>query len=170
MRILTSLGAAVLIAGAASLLIVQPTYADVGGDSIVTGAHKVWLNSQGMFKLKRFGEFCMPGTLIKAPIPLGSQVVGLETKECPGIPHRFRKVVYEDYFGWMWDYALEVIDPLEGHLPSTNQEIPIIIKDEDDFELGSTLPDIDPDEPPEPENDLGGTLPAMGGTLPSIQE
>ena len=159
---------AVLIAGTVSLLIVQPTYADVEGDtSVITGTHKVWLNSQGMFKLKRFGEFCMPGELIKGPMPLGAIVVGLETKECPGIPQRFRKVVHEDYFGWMWDFALEVIDPLEGHIPpASTQEIPIITKEEDP-EMGSTLPDINPDEPPEPENNLGSTLPSMGGTLPA---
>jgi len=144
MKILTPLGIAILIAGTVSLLIVQPTYADVGNNSIVTGTHKVWLNSQGMFKLKRFGEFCMPGKLIKAPIPLNSTVISIETKECLGIPHRFRKVKYEDYFGWMWDYALEVIDPLEGHLPPTDeQEIPIIIKEEDP-EPGSTLPGGNP--------------------------
>ena len=143
MKILTSLGMAILIAGTASLLIVQPTYADVEGDTVVTGTHSVWLNNQSIFKLKRFGEFCMPGELIKGPIPIGSTVVGTETKECPGIPHRFRRVVYKDYFGWMWDFALEVIDPLEGHLPPTNnQEIPIITKEEDP-ELGSTLPALD---------------------------
>ena len=140
MRILTPLGIAILIAGTVSLLIVQPTYADVGNTSIVTGTHKVWLNSQGMFKLKRFGEFCMPGQVIKAPMPSRAIVMSIETKECLGIPHRFRKVKYEDYFGWMWDYSLEVIDPLEGHLPPTDdQEIPIIIKEEDQ-ELGSVLP------------------------------
>ena len=140
MRILTPLGIAILIAGTVSLLIVQPTYADVGNDSIVTGTHRVWLNSQGIFKLKRFGEFCMPGTLIKAPIPLDSIVISIKTKECPGIPHRLRKVEYGDYFGGMWDFSLEVIDPLEGHLPPTDsQEIPIIIKEEDS-EPGSTPP------------------------------
>jgi len=144
MKILTPLGIAILIAGTVSLLIVQPTYADVRNDSIVTGTHKVWLNSQGMFKLKRFGEFCMPGELIKAPIPLNSIVISIETKECPGIPHRFRKVKYGDYFGWMWDFALEVIDPLEGHLPPMDsQEIPIIIKEEDP-EPGSVLPVVNP--------------------------
>ena len=81
MKILTSLRMAILLAGTASLLIVQPTFADVEGDTVVTGTHSVWLNNQSIFKLKRFGEFCMPGELIKGPIPIGSTVVGTETKE-----------------------------------------------------------------------------------------
>jgi len=134
MKIITSLGIAVLIAGATSLALAHPTYADAGlsGDPIIRGTHKVWMTNYGMFKLKRFGEFCMPGQVIKAPMPPNAIVMSIETKECPGIPYRFRKVKYEDYFGWMWDFSLEVIDPLEGHLPPTdNQKVPILGKEED---------------------------------------
>tara|TARA_Y100000034_G_C6677473_1_gene297685 strand:- start:41 stop:493 length:453 start_codon:yes stop_codon:yes gene_type:complete len=146
MRTLTLIGIAVLIAGTSAFLITPLTHADTQNNvnvSVSTGTHKVWMPNQGIFKLKRFGEYCMPGDLVKGPIPLNAELVGTETRECEHISHRFRRVFYENYSGWMWDYALEELDPMEGEIPDTEVKIPVIIREEDT--LGSTLPTISPE-------------------------
>jgi hypothetical protein len=150
----TNIGIAVLLAGTVSLLLVNPTYADVGNNSVEIGTHKVWLPNQSIFKLKRFGEFCMPSQFIKGPIPQGTIIVGMETKECPNIPQRFRKVVYQNYWGWMWDYSLEVIDPFEGHLPPTDNQINTAMAKEEDTEPVSIPPTPEPlEDDPDPLED-----------------
>jgi len=144
MKILPTIGIAVLIVGTSAFLLTTPTYADSQTTtSVSTGTHKVWIPNQVIFKLKRFGEYCMPGDLIKGPVPLNAKLVGTETRECEHIPHRFRRVFYENYSGWMWDYALEELDPLEGEIPATEIQVPVIMREEDT--LGSTLPTIAPE-------------------------
>ena len=149
MKILTTIGMTVLVVGTSAFLITKPTYADshisISTETQSVGTHKVWLVNQSIFKLRRFGEHCMPGDLIKGPIPLNDTVVGTETRECKNVPYRFRRVSYENFSGWMWDFALEEIDPLEGEFPATeDEEVPIIIREEDPL-LGSTLPTIQPE-------------------------
>ena len=73
----------------------------------------------------------MPGERL-TNVPIGAKVLGMETMECEGIPQRFRRVTYEDYSGWMWDFTLMENDPLEGHFPNdiVEEEIPILKEDE----------------------------------------
>jgi hypothetical protein len=95
------------------------------------GTHTVWFGSgYGLFKLQRFGTYCMPGERL-TNVPIGAKVRGMETRECEGIPQRFRRVTYGNYSGWMWDFTLMENDPLEGHFPDdTEEEVPILKDDE----------------------------------------
>ena len=135
MKRIISIGTIVLILGASIFLISRPTYADTGTTistaESVLGTHTVWTSAgYGLFKLQRFGIYCMPGEQL-TNVPIGAKVLGMETRECEGIPQRFRRVTYKDYSGWMWDFTLMENDPLEGHFPDdTEEEIPIIKEDE----------------------------------------
>ena len=102
---------AVLIAGACAFLIVRPTNADTGTNTSAP-THKVWMGAYGIFELKKFGKYCMPGNVItKGPSGVAVSVRG--TKSCEGVPHDFKRVSYKQYSGWMWDFSLQELDPEE---------------------------------------------------------
>ena len=139
MKKLTSIGIVALVVATSSFLITRPTYANTGPKPPVAsepiGTHKVWHpNYTSIFKLRQFGTLCMPGTPLTS-LSVGDVVVGTETKTCEGISFRFRRVSHNYYMGWMWDFALEVIDPLEGHFPPTNDNdespVPVLVRDEE---------------------------------------
>lgn len=140
---ITSIGIVALVVATSAFLITKPTYANTGFENpTIIGTHKVWHpNYTAIFKLRRFGTICMPGDYLTI-IPVGTVVTGTETKTCEGIHLRFRRVSYNNYMGWMWDFALEVIDPLEGHFPplENTEELPVLLREEES--LGGTLPKI----------------------------
>lgn len=143
MKKLTSIGVVALVVATSAFLMTKPTYANAGFENpTAIGTHKVWHpNYTAMFKLRRFGTVCMPGDYLTT-VPVGTVVIGTETKTCEGIHLGFRRVSYNHYMGWMWDFALEVIDPLEGHFPPAEdtEELPIFLREEEP--LGGTLPKI----------------------------
>ena len=124
---------AVLIAGACAFLIVRPTSADTGSDT-TTPTHRVWMSAYGIFELKKFGDFCMPGEFI-AHVPNGEVVSVIDTKTCKEVPYDFKKVIYQQYSGWMWDFTLQDLDPEEVAL--LLQELPVNKEEfvnEDDYD------------------------------------
>ena len=111
--------AGVVMAASIFVLIVSPMYSNAGFSNPFSsnGTHRVWHPQYTtIFKLKQYGTLCMPGDPI-VRIAVGDVVVGSETKTCEGIHLQFRRVSYNDYKGWMWDFSLEFIDPLEGYFP-----------------------------------------------------
>ena len=111
--------ASVVVAASIFILIIQSTFSDIGFSNPLSsgGTHRVWHPSYTtIFKLEQYGTLCMPGDPI-IRIDVGDVVVGSETKTCEGIHLQFRRVSYNDYKGWMWDFSLEFIDPLEGYFP-----------------------------------------------------
>ena len=149
----------VLIAGLMSLLMFRPTMADVGTSTSPT--HKVFINVNGVWKVRHVGDLCVPYEHIGMP-KTGSYVQVTKENKCEGngLPYGMKKVVTDVGTGWMWDFALEELSDEEKALMGEDQ-MPIKEEEEDDLELGSTLPDIDMD---------GSTLPDIdGSTLPNIE-
>ena len=165
MNKLITLGTVGLILIASIFVISRPTYADTTGSptpqsesgSDEVGNFKVWTTpAYGLFKLRRFGDHCMPAERLTT-VPIGAIVLGMETKTCEGIPQRFRRVTYNHYSGWMWDFMLMEIDPQEGHFPPPTPadtpvdmsfkdeevEIEQIVEDGDDAD---SLPQVDVDD------------------------
>ena len=166
MNKLITLGTVGLILVASIFIISRPTYADTTGSptpqsesgSDEVGNFKVWTTpAHGLFKLRRFGDHCMPAERLTT-VPVGAIVLGMDTKTCEGIPQRFRRVTYNHYSGWMWDFMLMEIDPTEGHFPPTPADTPVEMsfKDEE-VELEQMIED----------EDGNGTLPS---TLPVIAD
>ena len=165
MKKLISIGTVTLVLIASVFVVSRPTHADTTGvpiqsesGSTEVGNFKVWTTpAYGMFKLRRFGDYCMPADRLTT-VPIGAIVLGMETKTCEGIPQRFRRVTYNHYSGWMWDFMLMEIDPTEGHFPPTPADTPVEMsfKDEE-VELEQMIED----------EDGNGTLPS---TLPVIAD
>ena len=122
MKILKTIGISVLIAGACAFLIVRPTNADTGTNTSAP-THKVWMGAYGIFELKKFGQYCMPGNII-TKVPQGEAVSVRETKSCEGVPHDFKRVSYQQYSGWMWDFTLQELDPEEVAI--LMEQVPVI--------------------------------------------
>ena len=88
---LITLGTVGLILIASIFIISRPTYADTTGtptpqsESDEVGNYKVWTSpAHGLFKLRRFGDYCMPADRLTT-VPIGAIVQGMDTKTCEGI-------------------------------------------------------------------------------------
>ena len=154
MNKLITLGTVTLILIASVFVVSRPTHADTTGvpiqsesGSTEVGNFKVWTTpAYGMFKLRRFGDYCMPADRLTT-VPIGAIVLGMETKTCDGIPQRFRRVTYNHYSGWMWDFMLMEIDPLEGHFPPTPADTPVDMTfKEEDIESIEHMIDVDDED------------------------
>ena len=165
MKKLISIGTVTLVLIASVFVVSPPIHADTTGvpirsesGSAVVGNFKVWTTpAYGLFKLRRFGDHCMPAERLTT-VPVGAIVLAMDTKTCEGIPQRLRRVTYNHYSGWMWDFMLMEIDPTEGHFPPTPADTPVEMsfKDEE-VELEQMIED----------EDGNGTLPS---TLPVIAD
>ena len=155
MNKLITLGTVTLILIASVFVVSRPTHADTTGvpiqsesGSTEVGNFKVWTTpAYGMFKLRRFGDYCMPADRLTT-VPIGAIVLGMETKTCEGIPQRFRRVTYNHYSGWMWDFMLMEIDPLEGHFPPpTPADTPVDMSvKEEDIDVIEHMIDVDDED------------------------
>jgi len=116
---------ATLIAALMSLLIFQPSLADVGLSSSPT--HKVFINAHGIFEIKRIHNLCVPYTYLATP-PTGSYVRVIKELECEGLPYGLKKVTTTVGTGWMWDFALEELSDEEKAMIGEEQ---IPMKDEE---------------------------------------
>ena len=151
MKKLISIGTITLILIASVFVVSRPTHADTTGMPSVsdsdTGNFKVWTQpAHGIFKLRRFGDYCMPDDRLTT-VPVGAIVLGMETKTCDGIPQRFRRVTYNHYSGWMWDFMLMEIDPLEGHFPPAPADTPVNMTfKEEDIDSIEHMIDVDDED------------------------